>query len=60
MVELKLTGKCAGCPCFELSDEKLTFGDGHVETVVFCDNHDLCDHLEKRLKEALNNGKEEV
>ena len=56
MVELKLTGKCAGCPCFDADVRKLYSGDKCVETVVICDNQDLCDHLEKHLKEALKNG----
>ena len=60
MVELKLTGKCAGCPCFDSDAEKLTLGDGRVETVILCTNQDLCDYLEQHLKEALTNGKEEV
>ena len=59
MVELKFTGKCAGCPCFDADVRKLYSGDKCVETVVICDNQDLCDHLEKHLKEALKNGKEE-
>ena len=60
MVELKLTGKCAGCPCFDADVRKLYSGDICVETVVICANQDLCDHLEQRLKEELKNGEEEV
>ena len=60
MVELKLTGKCAGCPCFDADVRKLYSGDVCVETVVICANQDLCDHLEQHLKEALTNGKEEI
>ena len=56
MVELKLTGKCAGCPCFDADVRKLYSGDVCVETVVICTNQDLCDHLEQHLKEALKNG----
>ena len=60
MVELKLTGKCAGYPRFDTDARKLYSGDVCVETVVICANQDLCDHLEQHLKEALTNGKEEV
>ena len=60
MVELKLTGKCAGCPCFDADVRKLYSGDICVETVVICTNQGLCDHLEQHLKEALKNGEEEV
>ena len=60
MVELKLTGKCAGCPCFDTDVRKLYSGGVCVETVVICANQDLCDHLEQHLKEALTNGEEEV
>ena len=56
MVELKLTGKCAGCPCFDADVRKLY----SIETVLICTNQELCDHLEKHLKEELTNGKEEV
>ena len=56
MVELKLTGKCAGCPCFDTDVRKLYSGGVCVETVVICANQDLCDHLEQHLKEALKNG----
>ena len=59
MVELKLTGKCAGCPCFDADARKLYSGGVCVETVVTCTNQDLCDHLEQHLKEVLTNGKEE-
>ena len=60
MVELNFTGKCAGCPCFDADARKLYSGDILVETVVICTNQDLCDHLEKHLKEALKNGEEKV
>ena len=60
MVELKLTGKCVGCLCFDADARKLYSGDVCIETVVICANQDLCDHLEQHLKEALTNGKEEV
>ena len=60
MVEVKFTGKCAGCLCFDADVRKLYSGDICVETVVICANQDLCDHLEQHLKEALTNGKEEV
>ena len=60
MVELKLTGKCAGCPCFDADVRKLYSGDIYIETVLICTNQDLCDRLEKHLKEELTNGKEEV
>ena len=60
MVELRLTGKCAGCPAFDPNIEKFYSGDICVETVVICANHELCNHLEKHLKEALKNGEEEV
>ena len=56
MVELKLTGKCAGCQEFDPHVEKLYSGGICVETVVLCANQDLYDHLEKHLKEALKNG----
>ena len=56
MVELKLTGKRAGCACFDADVRKLYSGDICVETVVICANQDLCDHLEQHLKEALKNG----
>ena len=56
MVELKLTGKCAGCPCFDADVRKLYSGDVCVETVIICANQDLCDHLEQHLKEAPKNG----
>ena len=56
MVELKLTGKCAGCPCFDADVRKSYSGDICVESVVICANQDLCDHLEQHLKEALKNG----
>lgn len=60
MVEIKFTGKCAGCPCFDTDVVKLCSGDICVQTVVICANQELCDHLEKHLKEALKNGEEEV
>ena len=60
MVELKLTGKCAGCSCFDADVRKLYSGDVCVESVVICANQDLCDPLEQHLKEALTNGEEEV
>ena len=60
MVELKLTGKCAGCPCFDADVRKFYSGDVCVESVVICANQDLCDHRKQHLKEALKNGKEEV
>ena len=60
MVEVKFTGKCSGCPCFDADVRKLYSGDVCVETVVICANQDLCDHLKQHLKEALKNGKEEV
>lgn len=60
MVELKLTGKCAGCPCFDADVRKFYSGDVCVESVIICANQELCDHLEKHLKEALKNGEEEV
>ena len=60
MVELKLTGKCAGCPCFDADVRKSYSGDVCVATVIICANQDLCDYLEQHLKEALTNGKEEV
>ena len=59
MVEVKFTGKCAGCPCFDADVRKLYSGDICVETLLFCANQELCDHLEKHLKEELTNGKEE-
>ena len=60
MVEVKFTGKCSGCPCFDADVRKLYSGDVCVETVVICANQDLCDHLKQHLKEALTNGEEEV
>ena len=60
MVEVKFTGKCSGCPCFDADVRKLYSGDVCVETVVICANQDLCDDLKQHSKEALKNGKEEV
>ena len=56
MVEVKFTGKCAGCPVFDPNIEKFYSGGICVDTVVICANQELCDHLEKHLKEALKNG----
>ena len=58
MVEVKFTGKCAGCPVFDPNIEKFYSGGIRVDTVVICANQELCDHLEKHLKEALKNGEE--
>ena len=58
MVEVKFTGKCSGCPCFDADVRKLYSGDVCVETVVICANQDLCDHLKQHLKEALKNEEE--
>ena len=60
MVEVNFTGKCAGCPVFDPNIEKFYSGGICVDTVVICANQELCDHLEKHLKEALKNGEEEV
>lgn len=56
MVEVNLTGKCSGCPKFEPVAEHLYSSDGRVLSFVLCENQELCDHLERYLKEALNNG----
>lgn len=58
MVEVNFTGKCAGCPCFDADVVHLCSGGIRVVTVVNCANQDLCNHLEKHLKETLTNGKE--
>ena len=59
MVEIKFTGKCAGCPVFDPNIEKFYSGGIRVDTVVICANQELGDHLEKHLKEEFTNGKEE-
>ena len=59
MVEVKFTGKCVGCPAFDANIEKFYSDDICIETVLICANQDLCDHLEKHLKEEFTNGKEE-
>lgn len=56
MVEVKLTGKCDGCPRFEPTAEHLYSNDGRVLSFVICDNQELCDHLERYLKETIKNG----
>lgn len=56
MVEVKLTGKCAGCPSFEPVAEHLYSNDRRVQTFVMCEKQELCDRIERYLKETLNNG----
>lgn len=56
MVEVKLTGKCDGCPRFEPTAERLYSTDGRTMSFVICENQELCDHLERYLKETIKNG----
>ena len=58
MVEVTFTGKCSGCPKFEAKVEKLYSLMGPTNTFVMCENQDLCEHIERHLKEKLNHGEE--
>lgn len=54
MIELKLSGKCVGCPAID-PDVISLCGDGDVivEQLVRCNNAGLCGHLEDHLEEKL-------
>lgn len=47
MIELKITGRCEGCPGRDL--ELNEFEDGTVE--VTCRNLELCQHIERHIVE---------
>ena len=53
MIEVKISGKCVGCPACDL--EVTRFYSGHVskETAVYCRNAPLCQHLEKYISDRL-------
>ncbi len=49
MIEIKLTGKCAGCPCCDAVISTM-YGDGMpVLTGIRCEHQELCDRLEAYL-----------
>lgn len=52
MIEVKVTGKCIGCPALDIEPTKLIFS-GHTayETLIKCKNEPLCERLEKMFQE---------
>ena len=53
MFKIVLTGKCNGCPCFELDGMAIIADSGVVvEHTYFCKNEKLCDAIERHLREA--------
>ena len=46
MIELKVTGICAGCPAIDLDIVRLQGNGRTVETAVICRNGQMCRHLE--------------
>ena len=52
MIELKVTGKCLGCPALKIANiQYFVEGERPAETMIRCANQRICDHLEKRLRE---------
>lgn len=49
-VELILEEKCKECPCFEVRSDKIYADSYSAETVLSCENKELCDHIEKYLE----------
>lgn len=50
MIEVKRTGKCAECPCFDLKVDRYYIDGGECMCVCSCKNATLCDHLEQYLR----------
>lgn len=42
MIELKVTGICAGCPAIDLDIVRLQRNGRTVETAVICRNEQMC------------------
>ena len=55
MVDVTFTGKCVSCPKFEPGVHRLYTNDVLYGTEVYCQNSNLCDHIERHLKETLRN-----
>ena len=53
MIEIKISGKCKGCPACELDISQILNGLFPVETTVYCRNVRLCEHLEKYIAERI-------
>ena len=53
MIEVKISGKCKGCPALELDVVRLMSALGCVEAAVNCKNALLCEHLEHHIKSRL-------
>lgn len=53
MIEVKVTGKCVGCPGCDLEVNKLFANIVPKETLVYCRNSNLCHHLEKYISDQL-------
>ena len=50
-IELKVTGRCKGCPGFDPELNEL-YGNGEpCETVATCRNLELCQHIERHIVE---------
>jgi len=47
MIEVKVSGKCVGCPACDLEVSRLFVDLVPAEATVYCRNARLCEHLEK-------------
>jgi len=52
-IELKISGKCQGCPAAEPVLERFYAGS-NTELVARCKNLQLCQHLEKHLMQYID------
>ena len=57
MIELRVTGKCEGCPGIDLKISTLYCDGLPTETRVSCKNAKLCDSIANHLRPALEGGK---
>ena len=53
MIELKVSGKCLGCPAMDLTILDLQ-SDGNRIQHVRCKNEIVCEFLEEKIKKEMN------